>query len=68
MDQGLTGYIAQLSMYMSQQSAVNGASMKMLTKTMDAAKTEGSQLIEAIQEIPPPAETSGTGSLLDVRA
>lgn len=62
----LIGYIAGLSMSMSTQNTVSAANMAMLNKTMESAEAEGARLVEALEQLPPPA--NGVGSLLDVRA
>lgn len=64
--EGLTSYIASLSMNMAQASVQSNASVKMLKNTIDSAQSSGAQLIETLNDIPAPA--AGVGSLLDVRA
>ena len=63
---GLTAYIAQLSMSMSQYSVQQQASISMLKNTMDSREAASAQLIESLSESIPSAD--GRGVLLDVRA
>ena len=63
---GITGYIAALSMSTSLQSVQNGASLKILKNVMNGAEEAGAKLVESLGEIPQAAE--GIGSLLDVKA
>lgn len=62
----LTSYIAEMSMSMAQQNVQTSFSLGMLKNTMDSTEAAQSQLIEMIENVPPPS--SGVGSLLDVRA
>ena len=63
---GITSYIAQLSMNMSQYNVQQQASVSMLKNTMDSQEAASAQLIESLSESVPSAD--GRGVLLDVRA
>lgn len=61
---GLTGYIAQLSMYTAQQSIQADFSTGMLKNVMDSQEAASAQLLDMLSM--PPAD--GRGTILDVRA
>lgn len=61
---GLTGYIAQLSMVMAQQSIQTDFSTGMLKNVMDSQEAANAQLLDMLSM--PSAD--GKGTILDVRA
>lgn len=61
--EGLTGYIAQLSMTMAQQSIQSSFSTGMLKHVMDSQETANAQLLDMLSM--PSAD--GKGTVLDVR-
>ncbi|MDR1753284.1 MAG: YjfB family protein [Eubacterium sp.] len=68
MGMGLESYIAQLSMNMSAAATANQVSVGVLKMQMDASEQTSMQLIDQMQNMPPPAATGDLGGLLDVRA
>lgn len=63
---GITGYIAQLSMNMAQYSVQSQVSTGMLKNVMDSQEAASMKLIDSLQTVIPPAD--GRGTVLDVRA
>ncbi len=61
---GLTGYIAQLSMTMAQQRIQSDFSAGMLKNVMDAQEESGAAIMEMLSASSP----DGMGTVLDVRA
>lgn len=62
--EGLTGYIAQLSMAVAQQSVQSSFSTGMLKNVMDSQEAASAQLLDMLSA--PSAD--GKGTVLDVRA
>lgn len=62
--EGLTGYIAQLSMAVTQQSIQSSFSTGMLKNVMDSQEAANAQLLDMLSM--PSAD--GKGTILDVRA
>ncbi len=62
--EGLTGYIAQLSTFMAQQSIQTDFSTGMLKNVMDSQEAANAQLLDMLS-MPSP---DGKGTILDVRA
>ena len=63
---GITGYIAQLSMNMAQYSVQSQFSTGMLKNVMDSQEAASMKLIDSLQTVIPSAD--GRGMVLDVRA
>lgn len=63
--EGLTAYIAQLSMVTAQQSVQSSFSTGMLKNIMDTQEETGAQLVDMLSSMPSP---DGKGLVLDVRA
>lgn len=61
---GLTGYIAQLSMSMAQQNIQTQFSTGMLKNVMDSQEASSAALIDMLEGVPSP---DGKGTLLDIR-
>ncbi len=61
---GLTGYIAQLSMSMAQQNIQTQFSTGMLKNVMDSQEASSAALIDMLEGAPSP---DGKGTLLDIR-
>lgn len=64
MMEGLSGYIAQLSMTMAQQNVQASFSTGMLKNVMDSQEAANAQLLDMLSM--PSAD--GKGTILDVRA
>lgn len=62
--EGLTGYIAQLSMAVTQQSIQSSFSTGMLKNVLDSQEAANAQLLDMLSM--PSAD--GKGTILDVRA
>lgn len=63
---GITGYIAQLSMNMAQYSVQSQFSTGMLKNVMDSQEAASMKLIDSLQTVITSAD--GRGTVLDVRA
>ena len=63
---GLTGFIAAVSMDMSQYNVQSQASLALLKNTMNSQEAASERIIEDLSKMAPPAD--GHGSLMDVRA
>lgn len=63
---GITGYIAQLSMNMAQYSVQSQFSTGMLKNVMDSQEAASMKLIDSLQTVIPSVD--GRGTVLDVRA
>ncbi len=63
---GITGYIAQLSMNMAQYSVQSQFSTGMLKNVMDSQEAASMKLFDSLQTVIPSAD--GRGMVLDVRA
>ena len=63
---GIGGFIATMSIGLSQANTTTQASLAMLKNNMEASEAMSDKLIESISESVPSA--GGNGALMDVRA
>lgn len=63
---GITGYIAQLSMSMAQYNVQSQFSTGMLKNVMDSQEASSMKLLDSLETVIPSAD--GRGTVLDVSA
>lgn len=66
MASGIEASIASLSMNMAQSNVKSQASVRMLSKVLDATEQNAANMINQLSKAVPPANINSLGGLLDI--